>query len=127
MNCNQKFYICKLCGNMIGMIDKKGGPVRCCGEVMTELAPNSVEASAEKHIPAVTVDGCGISVEVGSVAHPMEEAHHIAFVYVESKNGGQRKCLKIGQAPKAGFCCVDDEPVAVYAYCNIHGLWKKEL
>ena len=123
----QKFYVCKHCGNMVGLIDDKGVPLVCCGENMTELVPNTVDASLEKHVPAVSVSGDSISVQIGSTPHPMENEHHIAFVYVETERGGQRKCLKVGEEPKLAFSCVDDKPVAVYAYCNLHGMWKKEI
>ena len=122
-----KFYICKQCGNMAGLIDDKRVPLGCCGNEMTELIPNSTGASTEKHIPAVTVSGDSISVQVGSAEHPMEADHHITFVYVETKLGGQRKGLKVGEAPSAKFIMADDVPVAVYAYCNLHGLWKTEV
>ena len=112
---------------MVGLIVDGEAPMICCGEKMTELVPNTVEASTEKHLPAVTVAGDSISVQVGSVAHPMEEAHHIAFIYVETKNGGQRKNLKIGDEPKTKFVLSGDQAVAVYAYCNLHGLWKAEI
>jgi len=99
----------------------------CCGEKMQELVPNTVEASAEKHLPAVEVSGDKISVRVGSVLHPMEKEHHITFVYLETGNGGQRKILKPGQEPKTSFALSDDKALAVYAYCNLHGLWKTEI
>ena len=127
MRCNQKFYICNHCGNMVGLIQDKGVPLVCCGEDMSELVPNTVEASTEKHLPAVTVSGNSIEVKVGSVLHPMEEAHHITFVYVETEQGGQRKCLKVGEDPVTSFAFVNDKPIAVYAYCNLHGLWKTEV
>ena len=123
----QKFFICKHCGNLIGIIDNKGVPMVCCGEEMTELIPNTVEASVEKHLPVVSVMGNKVVVEIGSIPHPMEEAHHIDFVYVETECGGQRKCLKVGRTPKAVFSFEDDKPIAVYAYCNLHGLWKTEI
>ena len=123
----QKFFVCKHCGNMVGFIDDKGVPLVCCGEEMTELVSNTVEASVEKHLPAVSVSGGSISVQVGSTAHPMESGHHIAFVYVETERGGQRKCLKVGEEPKLTFSVVDDKPIAVYAYCNLHGMWKTEI
>jgi superoxide reductase len=131
---NQKFFRCKHCGNLTGLIDNKGVPMVCCGEEMTELVPNTVEASAEKHLPVISRDACGcgcdcdcVSVQVGSVQHPMEEGHRISFVYVETEQGGQRKCLNPGHEPKLSFCLCDDTPVAVYAYCNLHGLWKTEV
>jgi len=127
MNCKQKFFICRHCGNMVGLIKDAGVPLVCCGDEMTELVPNTVEASAEKHIPVVTVSGSSVSVQVGSTLHPMEEAHFISFVYVETERGGQRKCLKPGNEPKISFNFIDDKPLAVYAYCNLHGLWKTEI
>jgi len=127
MKGKQRFFVCKHCGNIIGMVDDKGAPVACCGQNMTWLEPNTVEASVEKHTPVVTVSGDKVSVQVGSVIHPMEDAHFIGFVYVETENGGQRKSLKIGGEPKVEFVLSNDKPVAVYAYCNLHGLWKAEV
>lgn len=101
-------------------------PVVCCGEQMQELIPNTVDASGEKHVPVVTrQDDCTIEVRVGSLAHPMVPEHHIAFIYVETENGGIRVDLK--DEPNARICVCKDKPVAVYEYCNLHGLWKTEL
>jgi len=87
---------------------------------------NTVEASQEKHLPVVTTIAGGIEVAVGSVAHPMESGHHIAWVYLKTNQGGQRKAIKL--EPKASFAVTEDEKVEeVYAYCNLHGLWKTEL
>jgi len=127
MKGKQKFFICKRCGNLVGMINDKGRPLTCCGEAMTELVPNTAEAAQEKHLPVISVFEDSITVQVGSVPHPMTEEHHIAFVYVETKRGGQRKCLKAGEEPKVTFNLSGDKPVAVYAYCNLHGLWKTEV
>lgn len=121
-----KFYKCNHCGNVIIKTVDSGVPVVCCGEKMVELVPNTVDASQEKHVPVVTrVDDCRIKVEVGSVPHPMTEEHHIAFIYVETENGGVQISLK--DKPEAMFCTCNDKPVAVYEYCNLHGLWKTEL
>ena len=127
MKRKQRFFICESCGNMVGLINDEGAPLVCCGEEMSELVPNSVEASGEKHLPDVTVTGNSVSVQVGSVPHPMEAGHHISFVYMETERGGQRKRLNVGEAPKLSFALVDDKPVAVYAYCNLHGLWVTEV
>jgi len=124
---SQKFFICKHCGNLAGLVENKGTPLVCCGEKMTELVPNTVEASVEKHLPVVSISENTVSVEVGSVPHPMENSHHISFVYVEYENGGQRKCLKTGENQSLKFCICGDRPVAVYAYCNLHGLWRTEV
>jgi len=124
MNNNVKFYICRHCGNLISMIEDSGVPIHCCGEEMEELVPNTVEASGEKHIPVVTVDGSTLSVNVGSVDHPMVDEHFIEWVYVQTDKGGQRKVLTPGENPNVTFALGGDKPIAVYAYCNLHGLWK---
>jgi superoxide reductase len=120
-------FICKHCGNLAELLNKSGVPLVCCGEDMTEIIPNTVEASVEKHLPEITVSGNSVSVQVGSTIHPMDSGHFIPFVYVETKNGGQHKLFKPGDEPKASYVFTDDKPVAVYAYCNLHGLWKTEI
>lgn len=121
----QKFYICEHCGNMIAMVKNSGVPVMCCGQKMTEIVPNTQEAATEKHLPVWTVEGNKVKVSVGSVAHPMIEAHYIEWVSLQTKFGNQRKVLNPGDAPEICFSiCEGDEVEAVYAYCNLHGLWK---
>ena len=122
-----KFYICRHCGNLIGKVHDAGVPVVCCGEKMEALEPNTVEASNEKHLPVVTVNGNEVTVNVGSVEHPMLPEHFIQWVYLATERGGQRKALNPGEAPVVKFTLTDDKPVAVYAYCNLHGLWATEL
>ena len=123
----KKFYVCEICGNLIGMIHSSGVNVVCCGKKMTELEAGVVEASREKHIPVATVNGNNVDVVIGSVAHPMAEEHFIGWVYLETTKGGQRKVLNPGDEPKVTFALADEKPVAVYAYCNLHGLWKAEI
>ena len=122
-----KFFICEHCGNIIGVINDSGVPMMCCGQKMTRLVPGTVEASVEKHLPVVTVDGEKVKVEIGSVAHPMAEEHHIAWVYLKTDKGGQRKNLEVGAAPEITFALENEKAEAVYAYCNLHGLWKADL
>ncbi|MBQ3074276.1 MAG: desulfoferrodoxin [Ruminococcus sp.] len=122
-----RFYICEHCGNIIGMIHSAGVPVKCCGQNMTELIPGTVEASLEKHIPVAEIEGNTVKVTVGSVLHPMIEEHSILWVYLETDKGGQRKNLEVGKDPVVTFALADEKPVAVYAYCNLHGLWKADL
>ena len=88
-----KFYRCSHCGNLIGMVHDAGVPMMCCGQKMDALVPNTVEASSEKHLPVVTVDGDTIKVAIGSAAHPMVEEHFIEWVYVQTERGGARKAL----------------------------------
>ena len=122
-----KFYICEHCGNLVGMIHDAGVPMMCCGQKMTKLEAGTVEASLEKHIPVVTVNENEVKVTVGSVLHPMTEEHNIAWVYLQTDRGGQRKSLTPGSDPTVSFALTDEKPIAVYAYCNLHGLWKTEL
>ena len=120
------FYICKKCGNIVEKIHDSGAPLVCCGEKMHNLEAGVVEASREKHIPVVTVSGNTVTVDVGSVTHPMAEEHSILWIALETDKGVFRKHLKPGEAPRAVFALTDERPKAVYAYCNLHGLWMAE-
>ncbi len=120
-----KFYICSHCGNIIAYAKNAGVPIVCCGEKLQELVPGTVEASAEKHIPVVTVEGNVATATVGSVEHPMIPEHYIEWIALQTKNGNQRVALQPGQPPVAKFALLPgDEVIACYAYCNLHGLWK---
>lgn len=122
-----RFFICNHCKNLVGIIHSGGVPIICCGEPMAELKPNTTDAAQEKHVPVVTVSGKTVTVEVGSVPHPMTAEHSIQWIYLETKKGGQRRTLSEGDAPKAAFVVEEDVPVAAYAYCNLHGLWKADI
>lgn len=124
--CDVKFFRCRHCGNLIGMIHASGVPVICCGEPMGELIPGSVDASHEKHVPVIKRDGDKLTVHIGAADHPMIPEHYIEWIYLQTNAGGQRKCLAPGEAPEATFCLGGDTPVSAYAYCNLHGLWKAD-
>ena len=124
---NTKFYICAHCGNIVEMVKDAGVNPVCCGQKMDELIPGSVEASGEKHIPAVKVDKDKVEVNVGSVDHPMVDVHWIEWVQLVTDKGSYRKWLNPGEAPNVRFWLGDEKPLAVYAYCNLHGLWKTDL
>ncbi|MBE7092701.1 MAG: desulfoferrodoxin [Clostridiales bacterium] len=123
--CETKFFICEHCGNIVGMIHSAGVPLMCCGQKMTKLEAGVKEASKEKHIPVVKVENNLVTVTVGEVIHPMTEEHSILWVYLQTDKGGQRKCLN-GDATVT-FALTDEKPVAAFAYCNLHGLWKKDI
>ena len=92
---------------------------------MAEVIPGTTDASHEKHVPVVSVEGNIVLVSVGSAAHPMLSEHYIEWVAIQTKFGNQRKQLSPGDEPKACFSiCDGDEVEAVYAYCNLHSLWK---
>ena len=121
-----KFYRCNVCGNLIvKLVDGAGVPF-CCGKQMTELKANTTDAAQEKHVPVVSVEGNEVVARVGSVDHPMIEAHYIQFIVVETENGFQVHHLEPNEEPEARFV-VNEKVVAVYEYCNLHGLWKVEL
>ena len=121
----QKFYVCSHCGNIIAKVKDVGVPVMCCGQKMTEIVPGTTEASHEKHIPVYQVEGNIVTVRVGAVDHPMAPEHFIEWVSLQTKQGNQRKLLSAGQEPVVQFALFEgDEVEAVYAYCNLHGLWK---
>ncbi len=120
-----KFYRCSHCGQIIAIVKGTGVPVICCGEPMAEVIPGTTDASLEKHVPVFTVEGNTVHVSVGSAAHPMLPEHYIEWVAIQTKFGNQRKQLSPGDEPKACFSiCDGDEVEAVYAYCNLHSLWK---
>ena len=123
-----KFYRCSHCGNIIYKVIDSNVPVVCCGQKMEELVAGTSDGAVEKHVPAVSVDGKVVSVKVGSVEHPMVEAHYIQWIALETKKGVSFRHLSHENAPEAVFVVAeDDEPVAVYEYCNLHGLWKAEI
>ncbi|MEE1228956.1 MAG: desulfoferrodoxin family protein [Lachnospiraceae bacterium] len=120
------FYKCSKCGNFITFLTEKTPctPI-CCGEPMEELVANTTDAATEKHVPVITVDGDKVTVQVGSTIHPMTPDHYIQFIVLETSRGYQKVDLEPGIQPVVDFKLNDDEePVAAYEYCNLHGLWK---
>jgi len=123
-----KFFICKKCKKIIEVLNNASIPTICCGENMSELIANTVDASGEKHLPVVSVDGNIVTVTVGSVAHPMLPEHYITWVALETSEGILRKQLSPATEPVAKFALTEGEKaIAAYEYCNLHGLWKTEI
>ncbi len=122
-----KFHVCKTCGNLITKIVDSSVPVVCCGKAMDEIVAGSVEASEEKHIPVYALDGNKVFVMVGDVEHPMQKEHFIQWIAIETEKGSQIKYLSPEEKPAASFTIgSDDKLLTVYAFCNLHGLWKKD-
>ncbi|MDK2967254.1 MULTISPECIES: desulfoferrodoxin family protein [Lacrimispora] len=122
-----KFLKCNHCGNIVAVVEEKGGTITCCGDNMQEMKANTTDAATEKHVPVIEVDGQSVTVTVGSVEHPMLPEHFIGWIVLETKTGNQRKILNPGDKPVAKFMMVEgDEVLAAYEYCNLHGLWKAE-
>ena len=120
-----KFYRCKHCGQIVAIVKETKVPIMCCGEAMEEIIPGTTDAAVEKHVPVFEVADGRVTVTVGSVAHPMLPEHFIEWIAIKTKNGNQRVVLAPGQEPKAEFAILPgDEVEEVYAYCNLHSLWK---
>ena len=123
-----KFYICEHCGNIVTKLTSAGVPLHCCGQKMSLLEAGVKEAAVEKHVPAVSVEGNLVKVSVGSVAHPMTEEHYIPWVALETEKSALIEWLQPGQTPEVVFALAEGQKAkAVYAWCNLHGLWKAEL
>ncbi len=120
-----KFFKCERCGRIVSVLEDSKCPLMCCGQEMKELVAGTTDGAKEKHVPVYEVKDGKVCVTVGSVEHPMVDNHFIQFIALRTKSGCQIKKLHPGEAPKACFALLeDDEVVAVYEYCNLHGLWK---
>ncbi len=120
-----KLYLCEHCKNVAWKAHDSGVLMHCCGQPMTEMAPGTVDAAVEKHVPVIEVDGNTVTVKVGEVAHPMLEEHFIGIIALQT---GDRQVqfaqLKPGEAPEAKFAVADGTaPMIAYEWCNLHGLW----
>ena len=114
-----KIYQCKNCKKTVISKDE------LLLEGWKELKGGEIDAAQEKHVPVVTKKCKQVKVDVGSVAHPMTSEHLIEWVAIETAQGYQVKYLTPDSAPVCTFSLADgDSLVAVYAYCNLHGLWK---
>lgn len=123
-----KFFRCPICGYVLTPLSHAKGHLVCCGKPMEELIPGATDGAAEKHVPQVKVEGSRVLANVGSVMHPMSQEHQIQWILLETDQGHQVKTLSHTQQPAAEFVLSQDEkPLAVYEYCNLHGLWKKDL
>ena len=119
-----KFYRCAKCGKIVCPVAETAAELVCCGETMQELIPEATDGDREKHVPVCSVEKGVIWVRVGTREHPMTEAHLIDWIAVETKAGCQLKYLKPCCYPEAQFSLLpNDEPLRIYAYCNLHGLW----
>lgn len=116
-------YKCELCGNIVEVLHGGAGELVCCGQPMNLLSENTVDASKEKHLPVTEKTAGGYKVTVGSVAHPMEEKHHIEWIELLADNKAYRQFLKPGEAPEA-FFAVEAIQVSAREFCNLHGLWR---
>ncbi len=117
-----QIYKCEVCGNIVEMIHAGAGQLVCCGQPMNLFRENTVDAAKEKHVPVIEKTAAGTKVTVGSVPHPMEQAHYIEWIEIVADGKAYRKFLNPGEAPEATFEIKADK-VTAREYCNLHGLW----
>ena len=118
-----EIYKCELCGNIVESVHTGAGALVCCGQNMTLMAENTVDAAVEKHVPVIEKGDGFIKVTVGSVAHPMEAEHYIEWIELIADGKVYRQYLNPGAAPEATFT-ISAGDVTAREYCNLHGLWK---
>ena len=123
-----KFYKCKKCGKIIMQLVSKKTETICCGEAMGELNVNDLSSggSFEKHMPVYSWIENSFIVEIGRDTHPMVDEHHIMFIAVETLSGFMVHYLSPGNEPITKFALSED-PIRVYEYCNLHGLWMLDI
>lgn len=120
------FYRCSICGNLVNIIENSGVSMVCCGQDMDLLTANTTDASTELHVPFITIVDKHLHVQIGEKPHPQTSEHHIAWIAVVQGNSMQRVDLSPdGKTPAAKFS-IRGKKATVYAYCNLHGLWKAE-
>ena len=119
------FYRCEICGNVLARMKGDHLSRACCSTTLTKLETNVTDGAPEEHIPLIAREKSGIRVAVGSVLHPMLPEHHIEWIALDSGEKTDIVYLKAGAEPKTGFS--DVSAGVVYAYCNLHGLWKMKF
>ena len=123
-----EYLKCNLCGNVATLLVNNGAQIVCCGAKMGKMDANTVDASTEKHVPVISTNDTEVTVTVGEVIHPNDQAHHVSFIALRTDKGVQYKTPAIDSQPVAKFKVLDDERIiSAYEYCNLHGLWKKDF
>lgn len=118
-------YRCAICGNLICMLEDSGVTPECCGMEMTPIIANIEDADAEKHVPVTRREGVNVQILVGGLPHPMTPQHHISLIILLTNKGFYMRRLKPSDTAEALFNIrLDEDVISVYAWCNIHGLWK---
>lgn len=122
-----KVFKCNVCGNVVEMVAEGGGTLVCCGEDMELLVAKEDNEGNEKHLPVASINGNEVTVNVGSVEHPMLANHYIQFILVKAGDKVQKVSLKPEMKPTATFTVEETGTIEIYEYCNLHGLWKTTI
>lgn len=115
-------YKCSICGNIVEVVHSGAGALICCGQNMDRMTENTTDAATEKHVPVIELGDGTVTVKVGDVAHPMEDAHYIEWIEILVEDKVYRQYLKAGEPAQVTFN-VSATTVTARAYCNLHGLW----
>lgn len=121
-----EIYKCEVCGNIVEVVHGAGAPLVCCGQPMTLLVENTVDAAKEKHVPVIEIGDGFVKVSVGSVLHPMEEKHYIEWIELVADGKAYRQFLNPGDTPIATFN-VTAKSITARELCNLHGLWSAQV
>lgn len=116
---------CLKCGTVVRVIEDcncTNCGIKCCGEEMHKLEPNSTDGAIEKHIPTYEIKEGKVYV---SVNHVMEEDHFIKWISFVYDDIEITTYLVPHKAATAHSKYV--KGMKIYAYCNKHGLWVKEV
>jgi superoxide reductase len=127
MNNERQFFVCEICGNLVEKIEDSGVAMVCCGQEMTLLKDNTVDAAREKHVPVATKENGKLKVMVGSIPHPMIKEHYIGWIVIATNTMQIRKKLSPGDLPEVTVPILEEGKITIYAWCNIHGLWSSEI
>jgi len=119
-----QIYKCEICGNIVEVVHVGKPALVCCGQAMGLCTENSTDASQEKHVPILEKTTNGVLIKIGSAPHPMEDAHYIEWIQVNTGNKSYRQFLNPGDAPQARFEIISENIIEVRTYCNLHGLWR---
>ncbi|NLP44653.1 MAG: desulfoferrodoxin [Peptococcaceae bacterium] len=120
-------YKCQICGNVVEIVHPGAPALVCCGQPMEKLIVKTEDKGQEKHVPVIEATEDGVLVKVGSVEHPMEEKHYIKFIEILTDSQVLRAELNIDQKPEAFFQVKPEKVLAAREYCNLHGLWQKDM
>ena len=123
----ERFYLCQQCDNLLFATIASGIIPYCCGEEMTLLSPNITDGAHEKHLPVVELMTLHTAlIAVGAQPHPMTPQHNIRFICLITTTECIIHYLEEHQNPSVQIT-FNGKPLAAYAYCNLHGLWRTDI
>lgn len=123
-------YYCETCKNLVEVLNNNPTlKLQCCGKDMKKIEANTTDGATEKHMPVINIEDNSLFIQVGEVMHPMSEEHYISCIYVVDDLGNYEKItLTPSDNPEVSVDFNENaKKLNIYSYCNLHGLWKKEI